>query len=376
MKKKTAALILAAIIVLLSLGGCKGGDKPVTTGEVGVVKDEEFGNIYIGGYTIEEFNALGFAFGDSLNISFDNGRTFEDIPYYSGYYVPVGEMLACGYPGYPHVVIAKNYGTPTWDDFGMTESSKVTVTLNEKGKYIDNQELYALEYTDNRDDYDSDIIFANFREVKGGSLAPETIYRCASPCDNQHKRASYANRLCEQYRIKFAINLSDNEEKYKSYTEAEDFDSDYYAGLYNSGDVLLLALNANYRSDNFAQIISKALLEMTKHDSPCVIHCVEGKDRTGFVCTLILGLAGASYQEIADDYMITYTNYYDITKENNPEKYNVILDNVNDFIYCMCEAEKGTDINELNIRQGAENYLRRGGLSDEDIALIERFITA
>ena len=53
---------------------------------------------------------------------------------------------------------------------------------------------------------------------------------------------------------------------------------------------------------------------MTEHSGPCLIHCVEGKDRTGFVCALMLALAGASAQEIIDDYMITYYNYYGITK--------------------------------------------------------------
>ena len=38
-----------------------------------VVRDEEFGNVYID-LTIAEFNDLGFSFGDSLNIVFGNGK--------------------------------------------------------------------------------------------------------------------------------------------------------------------------------------------------------------------------------------------------------------------------------------------------------------
>ena len=76
--------------------------KEITTGEIGVIHDTEFDNVYID-LTIDEFNALGFEFGDSVNVEFNNGRGLEDIPYYSGYYVPVGQPLACGYPGYPHV---------------------------------------------------------------------------------------------------------------------------------------------------------------------------------------------------------------------------------------------------------------------------------
>ena len=373
--KRTTAALLAAFLALsvLALGGCGKAEEKLTTGQIGVVKDEEFGNVYIE-LTIDEFNALGFAFGDSVDISFDNGKSYADVPYYSGYYVPVGEMLACGYPGYPHVVIARNYGASTWEEFGMTEDSKVTVTLNEKGKYIAVQELYALDYSDVRELYESDAVFANFREVQGGKLKKGGFYRSASPCDNQHKRASFANKFAEEYGVRFALNLSDNEEKYKAHTEAGDFVSEYYDSLYKEGNVLLLAMNANYRSDAFAKTISDALVVMAEHEGPCLIHCVEGKDRTGFVCALLLALADASAQEIVDDYMITYQNYYGITKAGMPDKYEAVKGNVDDFLYCLCGAEKGTDINTLDLKKGGEDYLRRGGLTDEQIAKIEAYI--
>ena len=373
MKRRIAAVLSLFCLLLCAACGCGTGKKTVTTGEIGVVKDEEFGNVYIE-LTIEQFNALGFAFGDSVNVVFDNGMTCEDIPYYSGYYTPVGELLACGYPGYPHVVIARNYGASTWEEFKVTEKTRVTVTLKEKGKYSSTQELFALAYSDRREDFDSDIAFANFREVCGGTLRKKGFYRSASPCDNQHNRASCANALAEAMGIRFALNLSDNETKYAAYTEKPDFDSAYYDGLYREGNVLLLAMNANYRSDAFAATISGALYEMTRHEGPCLIHCVEGKDRTGFVCALLLALADASPQEIIDDYMLTYDNYYHVTKEASPDKYEAILQNVYDFLYCMCDAEKGTAPDTLDLKAGAESYLRRGGLTQGQIGEIEAYI--
>ena len=86
-------------------------------------------------------------------------------------------------------------------------------------------------------------------------------------------------------------------------------------------------------------------------------------------------MADASPQEIIDDYMITYDNYFHVTKEKNPEKYTAIKGNVDDFLYCMCNAEKGTDLNTLDLKKGAENYLRKGGLSDEQIAKIEAYLS-
>ena len=85
-------------------------------------------------------------------------------------------------------------------------------------------------------------------------------------------------------------------------------------------------------------------------------------------------LAGATADEIVDDYMITYYNYYRITKEDKPEKYEAILGNVRDFFYCICKAEDGADIRSLDLKAGAENYLRRGGLNDSQIARIEEYI--
>jgi len=370
--KKTIAGLLITLILCGMFFGCN-VKKTVTTGEIGVVKDEEFGNVYLE-LSIDAFNALGFAFGDSVDIAFDNGTKLTDVPYYSGYYVPVGELLLCGYPGYPHPVIAKNYGESTWTGFEMTEDSRVTVTLREKGKYLDVQELFALSYSDERTKFESDVMFANFRAVEGGDLKENVLFRSASPCDNQHKRAPYANRLAEEHGIRFVLNLSDNETKYAGYVGDPTFESAYYDSLYREGNVLLLALNANYRSDAFAKVVADALLEMTKHEGPVLVHCVEGKDRTGFVCALMLALADASAQEIIDDYMITYENYYGVTREGMPEKYEAILGNVYDFFYCMCEAEKGTPLDTLDLKAGAECYLRRGGLVDEQITTIEAFL--
>ena len=395
---KFIAVVLAISVIASVFVGCDCNGK-TTTGKIGVVKDDEFNNVYIEP-TIDEFNALGFAFGDSVNISFDNGKSFNDVPYYSGYYVSIGELLCCGYPGYPHVVIARNYGKSTWEEFEMTEDSKVEITLNQKGKYIETQELYNLSYYDEREKYETDEMFANFRTVVGGNIAGTRFYRSASPCDNQHNRAAYANELAEAHGIEFVLNLSDSPEKYEAHKSKDDFCSDYYDELVQADKVAFLALNANYRPENnnltatatrglfadkfsgelydanvFVNKLSQAFYDMTKHENPVLIHCVEGKDRTGFACALLLALADATAEEIIDDYMITYFNYYGITKRSMPKKYDAVLGNVYDFFYCMCDAEKGTPIKDLNLKQGAENYLKKGGLTETQVEEIENYIT-
>ena len=366
------ALLLAALLLAV-LTGCSGSNKTVTTGNVGVLKDTEFGNVYLD-LTIDEFNKKGFSFGDSIDVTFSNGYKLEDIPYYSGYYVPVGAALAVGYPGYPHVMIARNYGSPMWEETGAEDSTKAVATLHEAGKYAPIQELYSLSYSDLREEYPSDTEFCNFRSFSGGELTEGRFYRSASPCDNTHQRAKLTDGLVGQTGIRCVMNLADSTEEMEGYRQAGDFCSPYYDALSGEGGVLFLNLNANYRDPNFAAVVSRALLDMTEMEGPYLIHCQEGKDRTGFVCSLILALAGATREEIREDYMVTYANYYGITKEKTPEKYEAVLTFVDDFLYFVTDPNKQLLTESLSLEEGARDYLRYGGLTQEEVAKVEAFV--
>ncbi len=370
--RRLIALTLV-ILLLAAMTGCSGVEKKVTTGEVGVLKDTEFGNVYLD-LTIDEFGKKGIAFGDSIDVTFSNGYTLEDIPYYSGYYVPVGAALAVGYPGYPHVMIARNYGSPMWEETGAEESTKAVATVREAGKYAAIQELYSLSYSDVKEEYPSDVAFCNFRSFFGGELTEGRFYRSASPCDNSHLRAASTDRLAEQAGIRCVMNLADSTEEMETYRQAGDFASPYYDGLSGAGGVLFLNLNANYRDPNFAAAVSRALLEMSGKEGPYLIHCQEGKDRTGFVCSLILALAGATQEEIREDYMVTYANYYGITKEKTPEKYRAVLTFVDDFLCFVTDPNKQLVTASLSLEEGARDYLRYGGLTDKEIDEVEAFV--
>ncbi len=368
---KTALCLVLAAMMLSVFGGC-GRPKEITAENLGLIEYEEFGNAYID-LSIDQFNELGFEFGDSVNLHFDNGRRFDDVPYYSGYFTPIGDMLVCGYPGSPYPIIARNCGS-VWEELELTENTTVTVILNERGKYKATQELCAVSCSDNREDYESDIAFANFREVTGGNVKPRAFWRSASPCDNKYGRAPYADRLARDTGVNFVLNLSDTPEEYEELRNTPGFDSPYYDLLCREGKVLLMGLGANYRAEKFTKTVASALLTMTKHEGPVLIHSVEGKDRTGFVCALLLALADASAQDIIDDYMITYDNYFGITQADTPEKYDAMAVNAEDFILFLCGAEKGDDLNGLDVKAGAENYLRAGGLSKKQIARIEEYV--
>ena len=54
-----------------------------------------------------------------------------------------------------------------------------------------------------------------------------------------------------------------------------------------------------------AEEIRQALQIIAAGDAPVVIHCASGKDRTGLVAALVLGLLGVADDDIAADYALT-----------------------------------------------------------------------
>ena len=369
-KPITLFLLTSLLVMCFAFSGTAEVYAEEVAVEIPVLKDEEFGALYLG-VTIKEFNEMGFTFGDSIDVILSNGFEMTDIPYFDGYYVPVGAPLACGYPGYPHVAVAYNFGDSVWALSGADNQTTAKVILREKGKYLATEELYQLAYSDVQQESEPDECFANFREVTGGNMKKHLLYRSASPCDNTHNRAECTDILMKKAGIRCVLNLADSLEELNVYREQEDYNSDYYDSLEAEGNVLLLNLGANYMDERFCNVVSERLYDMIQHEGPYLIHCLEGKDRPGFICALLLCLVGASLQEIIDDYMVTFKNYYGIVKEENPERYEAVTV----LIYSFLSYITGTDaVQELTpevLKKGAENYLSDGGLSEDQITEIE-----
>ena len=383
MKKISGIKILVLALLLFSLCACqkKKEESNPSIADYPIEHEMEYGGVYIK-IAIDDFNALGFSFGDSIDLTFDNGRKLEDIPYYNGYYVDAGEPLLIGYPGYEYIKATINYGQDLWDEFSLKapanveglwkkavleEHNTATITLHEKGKYLPIQEASDIHYFDERERYDSDAMFANFRSMNLGKLKRDVIYRSASPCDNQHNRAPYVDALIREAGVKTILDLADNEVKIEKYIARDDFASPYFLSLYENDQVIPIALNMNYLSDDFGMKIVQGFNLMAEKEGPYLIHCTEGKDRTGFVAMLIEALAKASYEEIEADYMKTYANYYRIDKSNDKEKYQIILERNLDGMIAFMVNDAGIDFKNCDLSIYAENYLQRCGMSEEQI---------
>ena len=368
---KYASVLLAAILLFCALTtGCKS----VKTTDRAIMHEEEFGGVYVD-LTIEDFNLFGFEYGDAVDVTFSNGYRLTGIPYYNGYYTQTGEPLVVAYPGYPYIKVCINNGDDLYLLAGLNETDTATITRSERGAFADIQSARDIHYRDERERFESDAVFANFRSVQAGNLKENTLYRSASPCDNQHNRAPYVDALCEKAGIRCIVNLADTEEKIRNYIGAEGFDSPYFLSLCNEGDVLLLTLNMNYGSDDFRAKVVNGLIAMTEHEGPYLIHCTEGKDRTGFVCMLLEMLCGASCDEIVSDYMITYDNYYGITKETDPKRYQVIVENVLLPMLNSVIGDDSIDPVTADLSVCAVQFLQNAGMSETQIAALKAALT-
>lgn len=329
---------------------------------------------------IEDFNALGFAFGDSVDVAFSNGYALKGIPYYSGAFVEPGEALLAGFPSLPSLEAGMSYGDDLWVTAGLSDGDTATVTLAEPGAFADIQNALDLSYTDERADYPSDVAFANFRELSGGNLKPGKFFRGASPVNNKHSRATYANAFIADVGVQVDFDLSDNDDEIEGFLEEDaeaGVDVAYFEGLCRAGNVVAIDLEDAYQSEEYGRKLAAGLVELMRHNGPVYIHCTAGKDRTGFVCMLLEALAGASYQEIVGDYMITYDNYYQINAANDAKRFDIIKEQrLDSMLRHVVGAEKGADLASADLSAGARSYLKAAGMTDGQIGQLTAYLCA
>jgi protein tyrosine/serine phosphatase len=369
--KRTLAALLALVMLMLSLCACAEKKASVT---VGMEKDKKFdsADLDIDSAGMEE---AGFAYGDSVDLVFSNGYTLTDVPYFNGYYVRPGEPVMVAYPGFDYVLVAVNYGA-FWSAAKLTDECTVEITLNTAGKYKATYEALSQNYSFDRDEYDTDEQFANFRAMKGGNLKENFLYRGASPVDNSRDRAPYTDALLEANNIAAIVDLADSEEDMQSFISAEDFASPYTLSLYEQGKVILLDMGSSFDSDAYKQSVAAGLRFIMQNEGPVYIHCMEGKDRTGFVCALIEALMGASYDEMRADYMQTYANYYGVTEDGTPERYTAVKELYFDaFMEYFCGLEDPEALKTADYTEGAKAYLTAAGMTEEEISALIDFLS-
>ena len=364
---KKLILVFATLVAFSSLSACSNNSKntePLLK-NYAIHHDDEFGGAYIN-IGAEEFNALGFKYGDSVDISFTTGeKTWTDVGYYNGYYVPAGQELLVAYPGYENIKFCINYGDDIYADNNFDENTKVTIKLNEAGKFKDIQDTLSISYSDDINEYTSKEEFANFREMRVGKIKEGLLFRGASPVDNSRNRAATVDSLLEENGIQYNIDLADKNTDGTKYQV-----HDYFQSLVDNNKVVFLGMAAAYKKDDFAGKMKTLFETILANDGPYYIHCLEGKDRTGYVCMVIEALCGATYDELVDDYFITYKNYYGI--EKGTSKYNAIKElHIDEMIRYVFGFENNTLLLGAAYHTSANNYLLSIGLTQEQIDAVQ-----
>jgi len=260
-----------------------------------------------------------------------------------------------------HVQLAINYGNFA-STYGLKVGDTVTIKLKEKGTYKSELEIRHLVRTNNRADYDSDEVFANFREVRLGNIGSGKLYRSSHPSIND-PRAPYASKLMESVGIKTVINLSDSQEELLKNLQY----SKYYKSIYDKGDLIALNMGVDPMSDDFAKKLQAGLVFMIQKEPPYLLHCVEGKDRAGIVTALLGAIMDASMEEIYADYVKSYENYYKV--QPGTAAYDAVRKIISDL---FVEMNGGKPVDDSNVKQVAMKYLtEKVGLTAQQISQLQ-----
>ncbi len=257
-------------------------------------------------------------------------------------------------------------GKTVWkDEDGKSGTGvKVKVYLHEKGKYREQYDMRNPERTYSRSDYSSGKKYANFRKVTAGAIGDKVLYRSSSPINDSIGRADYAAKEMEKAGIKTVINLSDSKNKVEKYIKESG--NTYYKKLFDRGSVAALDLSFDFDSDEFRKGICSAVKFMSEHEGPYLIHCTEGKDRTGFLSALLEALMGASPRELSDDYLRTYRNFYHYNSGSDGYKY-AKNEYLKEIYRAIAGAGSNSELKGLDFHNAAYQYLTKGGVTDDII---------
>lgn len=351
--------------------------------EAVVVEIQKYGNLVLD-LKGSDFLAAGFEFGDVVTVTL-NGAEYE-MPVVSNYSdVDNGAMLCRAVikeeTNEDALLLAINMGDlattsgiavknkidadPGFEwiyNEGVEEPVKVTIEMKEAGAYHEQYLIHQLSRSEERESYPdlSDEEFANFRMISTSGMGYGTLYRSSSPVNPEIFRNAYADTSAKAAGIKTVVNLADNEETMKAY---EGFADSYYAAL----NILNLNLGVDFTAAEFKEGFANGLRHITANEGPFLIHCTEGKDRAGFTSAVIEAFMGASLDEVIDDYMTTFYNYYGV--EKGSEQYAAVVNS--NILKALQTAFAVEDLSTVDLAAEAEDYLKTElGLSEDEIAAL------
>ncbi|MDR0708533.1 MAG: tyrosine-protein phosphatase [Spirochaetaceae bacterium] len=226
------------------------------------------------------------------------------------------------------------------------------------------REVEKFAKGDSRQDYASGAVFANFREIRLGGIPPRVLYRGSHPALPGDARFPYAQQLAENARVVTVLNLADTEDEIVLRAE----NIPWYQNFINKNNIAALALPNDFTEPGFFAGLKTALSFMAARNPPYLIHDIDGGESTGFVAALLEALMGASAEEIAADYMTSYTNLYKIPADG--DSYRIIAWLAEDVLLKICDG-KVPQHRDLQ-REAERLILEEIGLGRNELELLKR----
>jgi protein-tyrosine phosphatase len=130
--------------------------------------------------------------------------------------------------------------------------------------------------------------------------------------------------------------------------------------------------------DKCSGVIVEILTTMTQGDHTTVFHCGAGKDRTGIIAAMLLGLAGVPHDTVAADFALTDRYLEDPNRNHTETDPLTILPNANGdlfpvYMYSCLPQTMLLSLKYLDENYGGiEGYLQHSGLSTQHIKRLRR----
>ena len=355
--------------------------------EAGIAEISKNGNIVL---TIspESMTALGYEPADLIRVMIGDaemempiGTSYSDVD--SG--MPICCFKTASGTGQPVVVLAINSGNlttamdiaesqPTKEapgykwvfSDGLDESVTVYISMAMKQGYAEEYELHQLgnTRTNSRTDYPqlSDAEYANFRVVETSGMGTGTLYRSSSPVNPVLNRDEEADAALFNALVRTVINMADSDAGMRQY-------ADYAQKHYSACDIIALDMDNDFTSDDYREKLAEGLRYLASHEGPYLIHCKEGKDRTGFALGILECLMGADTDEVINDYMLTYYNFYGIDSDS-PQYQQIAQSNIEASLAKAFAISSIRDA-DTDLSACAEAYLAGIGMSGDEITALK-----
>jgi hypothetical protein len=289
-------------------------DKTVV--ECSVTKMNEFGAAVLSA-DILTMDSLKAPIGSDLFIEF-NGSTYTGIfvENYNG--VPTSSLFV-NFNSYDKEYTLGVFNGTFYGEHSIAVGDKVKLSVAGMNEYYPRITNYLKGYSDDSVDYSSDQEFANYRILSGGDMKEGKVYRCSTPW-GLNGRGDAGDAFLKEVGVERLIGMDKSKEGLEEIvaTKGELYSSQLF--LNDKVDARFLSPAIHSHPEEIRWVIDCIL----DSDGSIGIFCKLGRDRTGIYCLVLQALAGATLEEVVNEYMISYTNFYGIKK--GTDEYDAVYD--------------------------------------------------